>query len=37
MTAHDYMFQELFVSVTFFKIQIVSLEQNVSHTYTLTV
>lgn len=37
MTAHDLMFQELFVSVTFFKIPILSLEQNVSHTYTLTV
>jgi len=37
MTAHDLMFQEFFVSVIFFKIQILSLEQNVSHIYTLTV
>lgn len=37
MTAHDPVFQELFVSVTFFKIQVLSLEQNVSHSYTLAV
>lgn len=37
MTAHDLMFQELFVSVVFFKIQILSLEENVSHTHALTV
>lgn len=36
-TLHDPLFQEIFVSLTFFKLQILSLEQNVSHSYTLAV